>query len=50
MSAFLVEKGWKGFEVGEGLDKFGMRGSPTAELFFDNVKIPEGRTCMGVEG
>ncbi|KAL0253905.1 hypothetical protein I308_101283 [Cryptococcus tetragattii IND107] len=41
MTAFLVEKGWKGFEVGESLDKFGMRGSPTAELFFDNVKIPE---------
>ncbi|WVQ87487.1 hypothetical protein IAS59_001212 [Cryptococcus gattii] len=41
MTAFLVEKGWEGFEVGESLDKFGMRGSPTAELFFDNVKIPE---------
>ncbi|WWC67255.1 uncharacterized protein I206_101162 [Kwoniella pini CBS 10737] len=41
MTAFLVERGYKGFEVGEKLDKFGMRGSPTAELFFDNVEIPE---------
>ncbi|KAK6904765.1 hypothetical protein I203_105581 [Kwoniella mangroviensis CBS 8507] len=41
MTAFLVERGFKGFEVGEKLDKFGMRGSPTAELFFDNVEIPE---------
>ncbi|KAK1921324.1 acyl-CoA dehydrogenase/oxidase [Papiliotrema laurentii] len=41
ITAFLVERGWKGFEVGEHLDKFGMRGSPTAELFFDNVEIPE---------
>ncbi|KAK8844707.1 hypothetical protein IAR55_006556 [Kwoniella newhampshirensis] len=41
MTAFLVERNWKGFEVGEKLDKFGMRGSPTAELFFDNVEIPE---------
>ncbi|ORX41298.1 acyl-CoA dehydrogenase/oxidase [Kockovaella imperatae] len=41
ITAFIVEKGWKGFEVGEPLDKFGMRGSPTAELFFDNVEIPE---------
>ncbi|WRT63271.1 uncharacterized protein IL334_000174 [Kwoniella shivajii] len=41
MTAFLVERGFRGFEVGEKLDKFGMRGSPTAELFFDNVEIPE---------
>ncbi|WWC57652.1 uncharacterized protein I303_100185 [Kwoniella dejecticola CBS 10117] len=41
MTAFLIERGYKGFEVGEKLDKFGMRGSPTAELFFDNVEIPE---------
>ncbi|KAK4686481.1 isovaleryl-CoA dehydrogenase, partial [Tremellales sp. Uapishka_1] len=40
LTAFIVEKGMKGFEVGESLDKFGMRGSPTAELFFDNVEIP----------
>ncbi|WVR03132.1 hypothetical protein IAU60_000122 [Kwoniella sp. DSM 27419] len=40
MTAFLVERKSKGFEVGEKLDKFGMRGSPTAELFFDNVEIP----------
>ncbi|WVQ72292.1 hypothetical protein IAR50_001842 [Cryptococcus sp. DSM 104548] len=49
MTAFLVERGWKGFDVGEGLDKFGMRGSPTAELFFDNVKIPPSNV-LGREG
>ncbi|KAL1407128.1 hypothetical protein Q8F55_006542 [Vanrija albida] len=41
LSAFLVERDSPGFSVGEGLDKFGMRGSPTAEIFFDNVEIPE---------
>lgn len=40
ITAFLVERDSKGFSVGEHLDKFGMRGSPTAELFFDNVEIP----------
>ncbi|TYJ57466.1 hypothetical protein B9479_001783 [Cryptococcus floricola] len=49
MTAFLVERGWKGFDVGEGLDKFGMRGSPTAELFFDNVNIPTSNV-LGREG
>ncbi|WWD22740.1 hypothetical protein CI109_107233 [Kwoniella shandongensis] len=49
MTAFLVERGSKGFEVGEKLDKFGMRGSPTAELFFDNVEIPE-ENVLGTVG
>ncbi|ODN89682.1 isovaleryl-CoA dehydrogenase [Cryptococcus wingfieldii CBS 7118] len=49
MTAFLVERGWKGFDVGKGLDKFGMRGSPTAELFFDNVNIPTSNV-LGREG
>ncbi|EIW73251.1 isovaleryl-CoA dehydrogenase [Tremella mesenterica] len=49
ITAFLVERGWKGFQVGEHLDKFGMRGSPTAELFFDNVEIPQ-ENVLGTVG
>lgn len=41
LSAFIVERGTKGFSVGEAEDKMGVRGSSTAELFFDNCTIPE---------
>jgi isovaleryl-CoA dehydrogenase len=41
ISAFLVEKGFKGFSVAQKLDKLGMRGSPTGELVFDNCAVPE---------
>ena len=41
ISAFIVEKGTKGFSVGEAEDKMGVRGSSTAELIFDNCIIPE---------
>ncbi|MCP4296769.1 MAG: acyl-CoA dehydrogenase [Proteobacteria bacterium] len=37
---FLVERGMNGFERGRKLDKMGMKAQDTAELFFDNVKIP----------
>jgi isovaleryl-CoA dehydrogenase len=40
ITAFLVEKGMKGFSVGKKLDKLGMRGSPTAELIFEDCEIP----------
>jgi len=40
ISAFLVEKGWDGFEPGKPEDKLGIRASDTSELYFDNVKIP----------
>jgi isovaleryl-CoA dehydrogenase len=40
MTAFLVEKGMPGFSTAQKLDKFGMRGSDTCELVFDNCKIP----------
>src|SRR5690625_2025466 len=40
ITAFLVEKGFKGFSVAQRLDKLGMRGSPTAELVFDNCEVP----------
>ena len=37
ITAFLVEKGSKGFSVAQKLDKLGMRGSHTGELVFENV-------------
>ena len=40
ITAFLVEKGMKGFRVAQKLDKLGMRGSPTAELLFDDCAVP----------
>uniref|UniRef100_A0A1W7RAA9 Isovaleryl-CoA dehydrogenase, mitochondrial n=1 Tax=Hadrurus spadix TaxID=141984 RepID=A0A1W7RAA9_9SCOR len=40
ISAFIIEKGTPGFTVGEPLDKLGMRGSPTAELIFEDCKVP----------
>ena len=41
MSAFIVEKGTEGFSSGKKEDKLGMRASETAELIFDNCKIPK---------
>ncbi len=40
ISAFIVEKDFPGFSVSKKLNKMGMRGSPTALLFYDNVKVP----------
>ena len=41
ITAFLVEKGMKGFTTAQKLDKLGMRGSNTCELVFDNCEIPD---------
>jgi len=41
MTAFLVEKGFKGFSVSPKLDKLGMRGSNTSELVFEECEVPE---------
>ena len=41
ITAFLVEKGFKGFSTAQKLDKLGMRGSNTCELVFENCEIPE---------
>ena len=41
MTAFIVEKGMKGFSTAQKLDKLGMRGSNTCELVFEDCKIPE---------
>ena len=40
MSAFVIEKGAEGFSSGKKEDKLGMRASETAELIFDNCKVP----------
>ncbi len=40
MTAFIVEKGMKGFSTAQKLDKLGMRGSNTCELVFDHCEIP----------
>ena len=41
MTAFLIEKGMKGFSTAQKLDKLGMRGSNTCELVFEDCEIPE---------
>ena len=48
-TAFLVEKGMKGFSVSKKLDKMGMRGSDTAELVFEDCEVPE-ENIMGPLG
>ena len=52
ITAFLVEKGFKGFSTAQKLDKLGMRGSNTCELVFQNCEVPEenvlGRVDDGV--
>ena len=49
ITAFLIEKGMKGFSVSKKLDKFGMRGSDTAELVFEDCEVPE-ENVMGPVG
>jgi alkylation response protein AidB-like acyl-CoA dehydrogenase len=41
MSLFVVERGMEGFERGENLSKMGMKSQDTAEMFFNNVKVPK---------
>jgi isovaleryl-CoA dehydrogenase len=48
MTAFLIEKGFKGFTHGPHLDKLGMRGSNTYPLFFDDCEVPEENVLAGV--
>ncbi|WP_208738858.1 isovaleryl-CoA dehydrogenase [Phytopseudomonas daroniae] len=48
MTAFIVEKGAKGFSVAQKLDKLGMRGSHTGELVFQDVEVPEENVLGGV--
>ncbi|MCE1242052.1 isovaleryl-CoA dehydrogenase [Oryzomicrobium sp.] len=48
MTAFIVEKGMKGFSHGTHLDKLGMRGSNTFPLFFDDCEVPEENVLGGI--
>ncbi|HWI26173.1 MAG TPA: isovaleryl-CoA dehydrogenase [Stellaceae bacterium] len=52
ITAFLIEKGMKGFRPAQKLDKLGMRGSPTSELVFEECEVPAenvlGRVNEGV--
>jgi len=48
MTAFLIEKGFKGFSKGTHLDKLGMRGSNTYPLFFEDCEVPEENVLGGV--
>lgn len=49
INAFIVEKGWAGFEIGPKEKKMGIRGSDTHSLFFENVKVPKGNR-IGTDG
>lgn len=40
ITAFIIEKGFKGFRTAQKLDKLGMRGSNTCELVFENCEVP----------
>lgn len=41
ITTFLIEKGMPGFSIGQKIPKMGMRGSPTAELVFNDCEVPE---------
>jgi isovaleryl-CoA dehydrogenase len=49
ITAFLIEKGFKGFRPAQKLDKLGMRGSPTSELVFEDCEVPE-ENVLGMVG
>ena len=48
VTAFLIEKGMKGFSIAQKLDKLGMRGSSTGELVFNNVEVPAANILGGL--
>ena len=50
VTAFLIEKGMKGFSVAQKLDKLGMRGSHTGELVFHNVEVPAANVLGSLNG
>jgi len=49
ITAFLIERGFKGFSTGQKLDKLGMRGSNTSELIFADCEVPE-ENILGTVG
>mmetsp|Transcript_39306 Transcript_39306/g.77330 ORF Transcript_39306/g.77330 Transcript_39306/m.77330 type:complete len:420 (+) Transcript_39306:32-1291(+) len=48
ITAFIIEKGMKGFSTAQKLDKLGMRGSNTCELVFENCEVPEENILGGL--
>jgi isovaleryl-CoA dehydrogenase len=50
VTAFIVEKGMKGFSTAQKLDKLGMRGSHTGEMVFQGVEVPAGNVLGAVNG
>ena len=50
ITAFIVQKDFPGFSVGQKLDKLGHRGSPTAELLLDDCQVPAGNVIGEVNG
>jgi isovaleryl-CoA dehydrogenase len=50
ITAFLVEKTFKGFSVAQKLDKLGMRGSHTGELVFQDCEVPAENVLGGIDG
>ena len=49
ITAFIIERDFKGFSTSAHFDKLGMRGSSTAELIFDQCEVPE-ENVLGAEG
>lgn len=49
ISLLVIERGMEGFERGRKLDKIGLKAQDTAELFFDNVRVPC-ENLLGAEG
>ena len=47
ISQFIIERGFPGFSVGQPLRKMGMHGSPTAEIFFENCRVPVENVVCG---
>src|SRR5438132_7833049 len=50
VTAFLIEKGMRGFSIAQKLDKLGMRGSHTGELVFENVEVPAENVLGALNG
>ncbi|MDX3908384.1 MAG: isovaleryl-CoA dehydrogenase [Sphingobium sp.] len=50
ITAFLIEKDFDGFSIGQKIDKIGMRGSPTAELVFDDCFVPDTQVMGPLNG
>lgn len=49
ITTFIVERGMAGFSIGQKINKMGMRGSPTAELVFEDCEVPD-ENVMGTPG